>query len=461
MIHEKLTPLIRPATSPDGSAMRVGIIGLGYTGLPLALALSFARADADVVGYDIDTVKVATLRAGRSYLTEIPGTEVSASLGRFTPTEHPHALGACDAIVVCVPTPLTDAGKPDLRYVDAAFETIERLVRPGMLIVMQSTVPPGTTLASARTLAANSGLALGDELFVAAAPERIDPGNQFGWTVANTPRLVGGVTEECTRRAAELLEGVCTEVVVVADTTTAEMSKVFENTFRLVNIALTYELAAACDRLGVATNDVIDAAATKPFGFLAHRPGPGIGGECIPVDPVFLVSLAERSGLHLPLISAAHEHAVHRPHRVVERLASLLDPAHGDLAGSKVLLAGASYKPEIGDVRNAPSLAIVRELRRRGAQVAYADPFISELDVDGELVPRVTWTERAVAAYDCVVLLTPHSALLRSSAWSAAPLTLDTWDVLPLAEHVFVLEARRQRGQPPARWLAAASGVAA
>jgi UDP-N-acetyl-D-glucosamine dehydrogenase len=459
MIHDTLSPLIAPALSPDHRATRVGIIGLGYTGLPLAL--SFANADADIVGYDIDTAKVATLRAGGSYLAEIPDGDVSASLGRFWPTEDPHTLADRDAIVVCVPTPLTDAGTPDLRYVDAAFETIERLVRPGMLIVMQSTVPPGTTLASARQLAASSALELGDELFVAAAPERIDPGNQSGWTVSNTPRLVGGVTKECTGRAAALLESVCSDVVVVADTTTAEMSKVFENTFRLVNIALTYELAAACDRLDVATNDVIDAASTKPFGFLAHRPGPGIGGECIPVDPVFLVTLAERSGFELPLISAAHEHAVRRPRRVVERLAGLVDPDHRDLAGSKVLLAGASYKPEIGDMRNAPSLAIVRELRRRGAQVSFTDPFITELEVDGEPVLRVAWTESAVAEYDCVVLLTPHSDLLRSSAWSAARLTLDTWDILPLGEQVFVLEARRQRGQPPARRLAAASGVAA
>ena len=306
------------APSPDDGPPRVGIIGLGYTGLPLAL--SFADAGGDVVGYDIDVAKIATLRAGGSYLAEIPHADVGASLDRFSPTEQPQALAGSDAIVVCVPTPLTEAGTPDLRYVDAALETIERLVRPGMLVVLQSTVPPGTTLAGAQRLAASSGLKLGEELFIAAAPERIDPGNQSGWTVTNTPRLIGGVTHECSRRAAALLESVCDDVVVVADTKTAEMSKVFENTFRLVNITLTYELAAACDRLGIATHDVIDAASTKPFGFLAHRPGPGIGGECIPVDPVFLVTLAEGWGIDLPLISAAHEHALRRPQRVVERL---------------------------------------------------------------------------------------------------------------------------------------------
>src|SRR6266545_2116059 len=224
---KQLNQLTRTATWPERSASGVGIVGLGYTGLPLAL--SFAGAGVDVVGYDIDAAKVATLRAGGSHLVEIPHADVGAALDRFWPTDDPRALARTDAIIVCVPTPLSRTGTPDLEYVDAAIETIERLARPGTLVVIQSTVPPGTTLAGAHRLAARTGLRLGHELFVAAAPERIDPGNQSGWTVANTPRVIGGVTAECARRATSLLETVCAEVVTVADTTTAEMAKVFEN----------------------------------------------------------------------------------------------------------------------------------------------------------------------------------------------------------------------------------------
>jgi UDP-N-acetyl-D-glucosamine dehydrogenase len=433
----QLSRAARTAAFREVDVGSVGILGLGYTGLPLALA--FARAAVDVVGYDVDVSKVATLRAGGSHLVEIPHADVNACLDRFSPTEDPEALAGTDAMIVCVPTPLSANGAPDLSYVDAALETVLKFTRPGTLVVIQSTVPPGTTCAHAHRLAARTGLALGAELFVAVAPERIDPGNQSGWTVANTPRLVGGVTDECGRRAASVLGLVCEQVVPTGDATTAETAKVFENTFRLVNIALTYELAATCDRLGIPTRDVIDAAATKPFGFMAHRPGPGIGGECIPVDPAFLVDHAAQWGVHLPLISAARAHAAQRPEHVVERLSRLIDPEWGVLAGVTVLLAGVSYKPQIGDIRNAPAVPIIRGLRRRGARVAFADPFIPELVVDQEPVQRVAWSERVVAEHDCVVLLTPHDDLLRSSAWSAARVTLDTWHVLPPGERVVAL----------------------
>ena len=426
-----LEPQIRQRT------VTLGVVGLGYTGLPLAL--SYARAGVRVMGYDIDAAKVDMLRAGFSYLAEIPTAEVSGALSMFTPSQNPASLAQCDVYLVCVPTPLTVRGSADLRFVDSALTTIEPLLQPGNLVLIQSTVPPGTTASWAQRLSATTGLALGIDLFVATAPERIDPGNKRGWTVENTPRLVGGVTPDCARHAAAMLEIVCDAVIEVSGTEVAEAAKVFENTFRLVNIALTYELGAVCDEIGISAHEVIAAAATKPFGFLPHWPGPGVGGECIPVDPLFLVALAERSGFDLPLVRNAYLHVTRRPKDVVERLAGVIESHGGDLAGAVVLVAGVSYKCDIGDTRNAPSREIVRELRKRGAAVAYADPYVAEFEVDGEQVPHVPWNDQSVARHDYVVLVTPHSDFLRSSAWSAARLVIDTSHTLPAAERVSVL----------------------
>jgi UDP-N-acetyl-D-glucosamine dehydrogenase len=430
-VHEGITT--NPPDVEDAIHTSVGVIGLGYTGLPLAIA--FAKAGLRVVGYDVDPDKIAALRQGSSYLPDISDHAVAAGLARLTPTGDPALLRDCDALVICVPTPVTRTGEAILDYVDAALDTAAASVHPGSVVVIQSTVPPGTTNAGAARLAVRTGLTPGRDLFVAMAPERIDPANRHGWTVENTPRVVGGVTAECTRRATALFSAICGHVIPVGTCEVAETAKVFENTFRLVNIALTYELAAVCADLDISPRDVLDAAATKPYGFLAHRPGPGVGGECIPVDPLFLTAIGERAGVPLPLISEAYLHVRNRPAEVVERLARVAKEHGGDLYGAHVLLAGVAYKPGVGDTRNAPAEGVVRELWLRGAVVAYSDPYVPAFEVDGVAVTRVGWDEETISAHDHVVLLTAHQQFVQTTQWRAARSILDTWHVLDRADH--------------------------
>lgn len=271
------------------------------------------------------------------------------------------------------------------------------------------------------------------------APERVDPANSSGWTLRNTTKLVGGLSPECTRRAKLLFDQVCTDVVPVSDPGVAELAKVFENTFRLVNIALVNEFSDLCRSLALPVREVIDAAATKPFAFLAHYPGPGVGGECIPVDPLFLTHRARQEGVALDLVQAARRGIARRPLQVVDRVAELLADRDGGLMGSRVLLVGVSYKPGVPDLRNAPALEIVRALRRQGAVVSYHDPLVPDLVVDGAPVEGAPWTPVSVAEHDCVVLVTPHDRITSDPAWSAARRVLDTRNELPRAARVGVL----------------------
>ncbi|MGH8897251.1 MAG: nucleotide sugar dehydrogenase [Egibacteraceae bacterium] len=417
--------------------LTVGVLGLGTTGLPLALA--FAAAGLQTIGYDIDQSKVDALRRGRSYLPDITDSDLRIVGGRFTASTDPAALAGVGAFIVCVPTPASAADQADLQYVDAALEVIAGHLRKGDLVVIQSTVPPGTTSTAARRLAKKTGLVAGRQFHVAMAPERLDPASRGNWTLANTPKLVGGLTPECTHRAQVLLARVVEKVVPVANPEIAETAKIFENTFRLVNIALTYELADLCNSLGIAVREVVDAAATKPYGFLAHWPGPGVGGECIPVDPLFLREVAARNGLATPLLEMAHRQARLRPQRVVDRLAELLRDEGGDLAGSQVLVVGVSYKPGIADLRNAPGVDIIRELRRRFAKARYIDPLVCDLVIDDEPVEQAEWDRGSVADHDCLVLVTPHELIMQRPLWYAAPLVLDTWYTLPSGDGVYHL----------------------
>ncbi|HEU4426133.1 MAG TPA: nucleotide sugar dehydrogenase [Pilimelia sp.] len=407
----------------------VSVIGLGYTGLPLAL--SFAAAGVPTIGFDLDQRKVAALGAGVSYLPDITDREVKSVTGNFTATTDPGVLSGADAYLICVPTPLADDCTADLRYVDSATDAIAASLRRGDLVIVQSTVPPGTTAAVAARLAAATGLAAGRDFHIAMVPERIDPAAGHQWTVRNTPKLVGGLTPECGRRAQLLFSRVVETVVPCASPAAAETAKVFENTFRLVNIALTYELADLCRPLGITPREVIDAAATKPFGFLAHFPGPGVGGECVPVDPMFLRTTAARNGMTMSLVETAHRHVRRRPMQVVDRLTELLRAEGSDLAGSRVLVVGVAYKPGVSDTRNAPGLDIIRELRRRAAKPRYCDPLVSDLVIDDDPVERIEWDRVSVSDHDCVVLVTPHEPILKRPLWYAVPLVLDTWHLLP------------------------------
>ncbi|GGM80534.1 UDP-N-acetyl-D-glucosamine dehydrogenase [Longimycelium tulufanense] len=417
-----------PARPTHDRPRSIGVIGIGYTGLPLAVA--FAAAGVPVTCYDIDEAKVDAVKRRRSYLPDVTDDELISLGGRLTATNDPDPLSTVDSVVICVPTPLTRAGEPDLHFVNASLDLLGERLRPGMLVVLQSTAPPGTTTAAADRLAECSGLRPGKDFNLAYSPERIDPANKHGWRLANTPKLVGGLTRECTTRARRLLELVCTKVVPVSSPEVAETAKVFENTFRLVNIALTYELADLCRGLRIPVREVIAAASTKPFGFLPHWPGPGVGGECIAVDPLFLQAVAPRAAARLPLLEAAYLHVLRRPIQVVDRLEALLRDAGSDLSGSRVLVVGVAYKPGVPDTRNSPALGVIRELRRRQAKPTYTDPIVGDLVVDGEAVPRVEWERDAVAAHDCLVLITPHEEIMKRPLWYAAPLLLDTWQLV-------------------------------
>ncbi|MFD9125801.1 nucleotide sugar dehydrogenase [Kitasatospora sp. NPDC059571] len=417
--------------------LRIGIVGLGYTGLPLALG--FATAGFGVVGVDLDRAKVASVNRSESYLPDLTDIELQDVADKLTAVSDPAALHDADALVLCVPTPVTPEQTADLAFVDAAVESVLPHLRPGTLVVLQSTVPAGTTAGIARTIEERTGLVPGEDVYLAMAPERVDPANTNGWTLLNTPKLVGGVGPESTRRAQLLFEQICRTVVPVSDPAVAELSKVYENTFRLVNIALSLELSDLCRSLGLPVREVVDAAATKPFGFLAHYPGPGVGGECIPVDPLFLSERARREGVALNLVDTAHRRVSERPRQVVDRVAGLLAERGIPAAGAKVLLVGVSYKPGVADLRNAPALDVVRGLRGLGAEVSYYDPMVPELEVDGTAVPSAVWGGGTLAAADCTVLVTPHGRLASDPAWASAPLVLDTRNELAPAGNVEVL----------------------
>ncbi|AUG80411.1 hypothetical protein CFP65_5718 [Kitasatospora sp. MMS16-BH015] len=417
--------------------LKVGIIGLGYTGLPLALG--FATAGFRVTGVDVDAAKVTAVNCGESYLPDLTDVELQDVAQQLTAVTDPASLRDADAVVICVPTPVTEDQAADLGYVDAALESLLPHLRAGSLVVLQSTVPTGTTAGLARVIEERTGLVPGRDLHLAMAPERVDPANTNGWTLLNTPKLVGGVSAECTRRAVLLFEQICRTVVPVSSPAVAELSKVYENTFRLVNIALSLEFSDLCRELDLPVREVIDAAATKPFGFLPHYPGPGVGGECIPVDPLFLAQQARAEGVALELVERAHRKISDRPGQVVGRVAELLAQRGGELAGAKVLLVGASYKPGVADLRNAPALDVIRILREQGAEVSYLDPMVPELAVDGAPVPVASWTGETLAAQDCVVLVTAHGRIAADPLWAVAPLVLDTRNELAPAGNVEVL----------------------
>lgn len=417
--------------------LTIGVVGLGYTGLPLAQ--EFAQAGFPVVGFDLDARRVASVNSGESYLPDITGDQLRRTSGNLKAVTDPASLGSAQAVIMCVPTPLTRGRKADLSYVDNAVECVLPVLRPNVLLVMQSTVPPGTTTAIARRITARTGLQAGRNIHVAMAPERLDPGNTRGWRLRNTPKLIGGVTLECRRRAVLLFEQICTDVVPVSSPEVAELAKIFENTFRMVNIGLSMELADLSRSLRIPVRDVIDAAATKPFGFMAHYPGPGVGGECIPVDPLFLLQVASHTGISLDLINAAAQRVARRPQQVVDRVGELLRQRRHGLRGARILLVGVSYKPGVADMRNAPSIEIVRRLRHAGARLSYCDPLVPSLAVDGEPVRAVPWSREQLADQDCTILITAHPGTAADPLWRIPKLVLDTRSELPALGNVEVL----------------------
>ena len=407
---------------------RVGIVGLGYAGLPLAMA--FAEAGFSVTGIDLSEERVGAISKGRSYLVDVPAERYEGVKGRLEATTDYSVVSSLDALTICVPTPLSKTRTPDLSYVVSAAESVAEQLAPGQLVILQSTTYPGTTEQVIRPILERAGAVVGQDIFLGYAPERVDPGNKE-WDVHTTPKLVGGVTAECLRRTKLLYETIVQTVQPVSSPMVAETAKLHENTFRAVNIALANELAIMCDRLGISAWEVIDAAKSKPFGFLAHYPGPGLGGDCIPVVPHFLAWRLREYGYSAQLIDAAHEVNAHMPKFVLQKVGDALNDVGRPIKGSRILLLGVAYKADVADTRESPSLEVFKQLAARGGDVRYCDPNIPALDLDGEPYTSVEWRREEVEAADCVVLLTAHRPFLEQPLWDLAQVIVDTRNVVP------------------------------
>ena len=396
--------------------MTIGIVGLGYVGLPLAVA--FAEAGRDVVGVDADSRVAERLRQGSSHVEDVSDETLAAIAGRFRPTTRYADLAKVDAIIVAVPTPLTRNREPDLQPLIACGTALAHVLQEGQLVVLESTTYPGTTRERfAPLLEEGSGLAAGRDFQLAFSPERIDPG-RTDYTMRTTPKVVGGLTDECLRRAEELYSLVCDQVVSVSTPESAEMTKLLENVFRSVNIALVNELAILCDRMGLDVWEVVEAAATKPYGFMSFKPGPGMGGHCLPVDPFYLSWRAREFDMQTEFIELAGEVNQRMPYFCVELISRALNDHAKAVRGSKIGIVGVSYKPGVGDLRESPSLKIMRLLRAQGADVVYHDPFIPELS---DLGLRSEWPDEA----DCVAIVTAHPDLDVERLVREAPLVVD------------------------------------
>jgi UDP-N-acetyl-D-glucosamine dehydrogenase len=399
--------------------MRVGVIGIGYVGLPLAVA--YAQAGADVVCVDADARKLEALAAGRTYIEDIPDEVLAPIAEKLHPSAEYAELAACEAVIVCVPTPLTTAREPDLTYLLQAAEGIAAVLKPGQLVVLESTTYPGTTRERLGPILERTGMKAGEDFHLAFSPERIDPG-RTDYTVRTTPKLVGGITPESAERARALYATICDEVVVLTSPEAAELAKLLENIFRSVNIALVNELSQLCDRLGIDVWEVIDAAATKPFGFMRFNPGPGMGGHCLPVDPFYLAFKAREADFYPEFIELAGKVNQAQPVFCVTRIERALNDVGRAVRGSRVLILGTSYKAGIGDTRESPALKIIRMLRQRGAEVSYHDPHVAELP---EFDLRSVALDEALGAADLVAIVTAHPEVDYPALVAAAPLTID------------------------------------
>src|SRR5215207_4170260 len=354
---------------------RIGIVGLGYAGLPLGM--SFAEAGFTVTGIDLDEERVRAVQARESYLVDVPLERYDSIGERLVATTDYSAVADLDALTICVPTPLSKTRAPDMTYIVSAAEAIAEHLRPGMLIVLQSTTYPGTTEEVVLPILAERGGKVGEDFFLGYAPERVDPGNP-DYDIRTTPKLVSGVTEQCRQRTALLYEPIVEHVIPLSSTMVAETAKLHENTFRAVNIALANELALMCDRMGISVWEVIEAASTKPFGFLPHYPGPGLGGDCIPVVPHFLAWRLREYGYSAQLIEAAHEVNASMPRYLVQKVSDALNEEGRPIKGTRLLLLGMAYKADVHDTRESPSLEIMRQLLERHADVRYCDPWVDD-----------------------------------------------------------------------------------
>ena len=415
---------------------RVGVIGLGYVGLPLVV--EFARGGFASVGFEVDQNKAATINAGESYIGDIDSATVKELVAgkRLRATTDFDHLKDCDAVIICVPTPLRKTKEPDISYIMAAAEEIKQRLRRGQLIILESTTYPGTTDEVLLPMFEETGLKLDEDFLLAFSPERVDPGNpQF--QTANIPKVVGGVTEDSTLAAAHLYSHIVKDVYAVSSARVAETAKLLENTFRAVNIGMANEMARLCYALNIDTWEVIRAAATKPFGFMPFYPGPGIGGHCIPLDPHYLSWKARQHGFDSRFIGLAEEVNSRMPEHVVQLVSDGLNNERKAMKGSRILLLGVAYKKDIDDVRESPALSIIDRLRAKGAEVRYHDPFVKELRFDdahtegsGDPLQSMPLTDEELRTADCVVIVTDHSQIDYQRACQLTSLIVDTRNAL-------------------------------
>jgi UDP-N-acetyl-D-glucosamine dehydrogenase len=399
--------------------MRIGIVGLGYVGLPLAVA--FAEAGCDVVGIDVDAGRVAALNQGRSHVEDIPDARLAAALERCEFTTRFVELHEREAILVCVPTPLTRNREPDLGPLLAAAQSLAGVVARGQTVILESTTYPGTTREHMVPLLEESGLRAGEDFALAFSPERVDPG-RTDYTLRTTPKVVGGLTPQCTERAAAVYAHICDHVVTVSTPEVAEMSKLLENIFRSVNIALVNEMAMLADRMGIDIWEVVDAASTKPYGFMRFDPGPGMGGHCLPVDPFYLTWKAREYDVATEFIELAGKVNQQMPYFCLEKAERALNEAGKPVRGSRILVLGVSYKAGVGDMRESPALKILRLLRDRGGDVAYHDPHVPEVP---ELGLRSAELPAAADGVDLALIVTAHPSVDHRAITELAQMTLD------------------------------------
>jgi UDP-N-acetyl-D-glucosamine dehydrogenase len=406
----------------------VVVIGIGYVGLPLVA--EFVRAGYRTTGLDNDPEKVRLLNAGESYIPDVPTSDISPHVksGRLDATTDRSVLAQADAVVVCVPTPLNKTKDPDMRFIVSATEAIAQFQHPGMLVVLESTTYPGTTSEVLVPKLTEKGLKLGQDIFIAFSPERVDPGNKV-YKTRNTPKVIGGCTPRCLEVVQSLYKEIIDTLVPVSSPEAAEMVKLLENTFRAVNIGLVNEVALMSRKLGIDPFEVIRAAASKPFGFMPFYPGPGLGGHCIPIDPLYLSWKLRTLQYQARFIELADSINSNMPNYVVERASTALNDQSKAMRGAKVLVYGVAYKKDVSDVRESPAFAVIHGLMQRGANVAIMDPFVTEVDEEGVTL-KATDPATSFAAFDLVVIVTDHTALERERLLREAKAVLDTRDAL-------------------------------
>jgi UDP-N-acetyl-D-glucosamine dehydrogenase len=408
---------------------RIGVIGLGYVGLPLAV--EFARRGFDVSGFDVDETKTSEINAGRSYIPDVSEAELTevVKAGRMRGTTRMSDLGNMDVIDICVPTPLRKTKDPDLSYVVRAVEAVVDALKPGQLIILESTTYPGTTDEVVQPMLESKGLKGDADFFLAFSPERVDPGNQT-YTTRNIPKIVGGMGEASTEAAALLYGSIVDRVIKVSSTRVAEMVKLLENTFRAVNIGMVNELALMCHKMDIDVWEVIDAAKTKPFGYMPFYPGPGLGGHCIPIDPHYLSWKARQHGFECRFIELAGHVNSAMPEYVVERVSEALNTTRKPINGSRVHILGVAYKRDVNDMRESPALDIIELLAKRGATISYTDPWVLGLRTDGHVLASVDLETVTADRPDCVVICTDHSTFKYDALVKSGVVIVDTRNAL-------------------------------